>query len=281
MEGVVKIATRGSRLALKQFEIISGELGVHGLKSEPVVIKPYGEHDMKTPLYDMKEQGVFVKSLNDQILEGRVVAAVHSAKDIPNEIDPKLNISYFSRRADPRDYFVSKVPLERFSGSVGSSSIRRKNFFGLFNRDAKFESIRGNIDTRISKWEKGTVDSIVVAKAALDRLALTPPGEAISEAICPPDPNQGFIAVVTERGSKIEGILHRIQDREPYWEATRERDLMVRLQIGCNLAVSIRASHSDNTLKFSYANEVRRFDFSFKGGIEESEIKKLEDVLGS
>jgi hydroxymethylbilane synthase len=281
MEGPVKIATRGSRLALKQFEIVSKELESHGLQSQPVIIKSHGERDTSTPLYNMKEQGIFVRNLNDQILSGEVVAAVHSAKDIPTEIDPKLEISYFSRRGDPRDYFVSEVSLEGFSGTVGSSSIRRKNFIHLFNKNAKFENIRGNIETRISKWESGAVDSIVVAKAALDRLGLHPPGEVISEAVCPPDPNQGFIAIVTERGSKIEAFLKLIQEPEPFWEASMERDLMVRLDLGCNLAASIRAKYSDKTVSFSFANEVRRFDFSFKDRVEEIDIKKLEDVIDS
>lgn len=281
MEGTLRIATRGSRLALKQYEIISGDLEFQKIKSTAVVIESHGEHDTETPLYKMKEQGVFVKRLNDKILSGEVEAAVHSAKDIPNEIDQELVISYFSKRADPRDYFVSHVNISSFSGSVGSSSIRRKVFLSLHNRGLKFENIRGNIDTRVRKWERGDIGAIVVAKAALDRLNLIPPGEAIAEEICPPDPNQGFIAVVTLRGSEIERKLKKIQDQESLWEASRERDLMVRLQLGCNLAASIRAVYSNKVVKFAYANEERRFDFSFKGKIEEPDVKRLRDIIGS
>lgn len=281
MEGILKIATRGSRLALKQYEIISKELEMHGVKSEPVVVKPYGERDTKSPLYEMKEQGVFVRALNDQVLEGRVEAAVHSAKDLPTEIDPGLNISYFSRRADPRDYFVSRASIDDFKGTVGSSSMRRKVFLGLYSKGMRFENIRGNVDTRVMKWEKGDFDSIVVAKAALDRLELSPPGQAISETICPPDPNQGFIAVVTKRGSKIENTFRKIQDQESLWEASRERNLMVRLQLGCNTAASIRAVYSYKVVKFAYANEEGRFDYSFNGEIEESSIRKLRDIVDS
>jgi hydroxymethylbilane synthase len=281
MEETLKIATRGSRLALKQFELVARQLEAGGLKVQPVIIKPLGERDTETPLYDMKEQGVFVRNLNDQILEGNVAAAVHSAKDIPNEIDQKLEISYFSRRADPRDFFISASPLEKFSGSVGSSSMRRKNFIHIFNSNTRFESIRGNIETRIGKWERGMVDSIVVAKAALDRLDLHPKGEVISESICPPDPNQGFIAVVTEKGSRLGDTMRRIQESEPLWEASKERNLMVRLRLGCNLAVSIRAEHPKKTIRFSYANEAERYDFTFKEKVDEPDIRKLEDIIGS
>lgn len=275
----MRVATRGSSLALRQFEIISKTLEPHGLVIEPALVESHGERDATTPLYSMREQGIFVRMLNDRILEGEVVAAVHSAKDIPNEIDPKLNISFFSERADPRDYFVSRASLRYFSGTVGSSSIRRRRFLSLHNGRLDFVNVRGNIDTRIRKWEHGDVDSIVVAKAALDRLGISPQGEVISEDVCPPDPNQGFIAVVTERGSKLDGQLRKIQGRASLWEASRERDLMVRLGLGCNLAASIRAVYSESIVKFAYANDEERFDFSFSKEIEEPDIKKLRDVL--
>ncbi|MEM0136656.1 MAG: hypothetical protein QXU18_15755, partial [Thermoplasmatales archaeon] len=161
MEGTLKIATRGSRLAIAQYEIIAKVLISHGVECVPVRIKSQGEHDSKTPLYKIDEQGIFVKNLNDKILEGEVDAAVHSAKDIPSEIDSELEISYYSVRADPRDYFISNRPIGNFEGTVGSSSIRRMKFLGLFNKDLKFVDMRGNIDTRIRKWTIGEVDSIV------------------------------------------------------------------------------------------------------------------------
>ena len=280
MEGIIRLATRGSRLALKQFEIISRTLESYGVKCEPFLVESHGEHDTETPLYSMSEQGIFVRKLNDKIIEGEVDAAVHSAKDLPNEIDRALSISYYSKRADPRDYFISKVPLAKFSGTVGSSSIRRKRFIGLHNGNLEFSNIRGNIDTRIRKWERGEFGSIVVAKAALDRLGLTPPGEALSEEICPPDPNQGFIAIVTEKGSKLDSTLKKIQEQEQLWEASKERELMVRLQLGCNLAASIRAVYSEKVVKFAYADEEKRYDFSFKKEIEETDVRKLRDIIG-
>ncbi len=281
MERAIKIATRGSKLALKQFEIISKELESAGFRAEPVIVQSHAEHDAETPLYLMKEQGVFVKRLNDKILEGKVDAAVHSAKDIPSEIDPGLAISYFSKRADPRDYFVSSSDISLFSGTVGSSSIRRKEFLSIFNRNLRFENIRGNIDTRIRKWEEGKVGALVVAKAALDRLGLIPPGMPIPEEICPPDPNQGFIAVVTTKGSELEKRMRKVQDSQALWEATAERELTVRLHSGCSQAISIRAEYKGRAIKFAFAKEGRRFDLIFKGKVEESEVKKMRDLIDS
>jgi hydroxymethylbilane synthase len=280
MEGVLKIATRGSRLALAQYEIVSKMLTGRGIRCEPIIMESHGESDSRTPLYDMKEQGIFVKRLNDMILVGAVDAAVHSAKDIPSEIDPALNISFYSRRGDPRDFFVSRGDISKFSGTVGSSSIRRKMFLGLYNRNLKFTNIRGNVETRIRKWEKGEVDSIVIAKTAVDRLGLNPPGQIIPEEICPPDPNQGFIAVVTRKGSNIHEVFSAAQEKEPFWEATRERDLMTKLDLGCNVAASIRAIFSDKVVKFSYAIEGNRYDFSFKEELAEAELNKLRDIIG-
>lgn len=281
MEGKVKIATRGSKLAMIQYDIVSNVLAARGIRSIPVEIRSHGESDTQTPLYKMDEQGVFVKRLNEKIVEGEVDAAVHSAKDIPNDIGPELEISYYSQRADPRDYFVSNTPIDNFSGTVGSSSIRRRMFLGLLNRNLNFVDIRGNIDTRINKWKKGEVGSLVVAKAALDRLEMAPPGKVLSEDICPPDPNQGFIAVVTKRGGEIGRTLKSIQDKDALWEASMERDLMVRLELGCNLATSIRAISSQGLLKFAYANEERRFDLTFKGMVAEADIRKMRDILGA
>lgn len=279
METILKVATRGSELALRQYDIISGILGSFEIECSPVVTQSHGEQDQGTPLYDMKEQGIFVKRLNSRILDGEADIAVHSAKDIPNEIDEHLNISYFSRRADPRDYFISRSPFLLFSGTVGSSSIRRRRFLSLVNRSLKFENLRGNINTRISRWEKGEFDSIVVADAAISRLGLSPPGEVLSEEICPPDPNQGFIAIVAEKGSEIDRKLRKIQDSESLWEAFRERDLMNRLNLGCSIAVSVRAVYANKVLKFSYAGEEKRFDFTFRGEIETPDVVKMRDVI--
>lgn len=279
MEKVLKIATRGSNLALVQFDIISSILRDNGIGAEKFIVKSYGDIDSKNPLYEAKEQGIFVKRLNDKILEGEVVAAVHSAKDIPYEIDPYLEISYFSARGDVRDCFVGNDSLFNFSGTVGSSSIRRQMFLKLFNRELRFQNVRGNIETRIRKWQAGEVQSLVIAKVALDRLGLNLPGEAIPEKICPPGPNQGFIAVVTKKNSWESKFFKKIQEKKALWEASVERETVGRLELGCSSAISIRGNFRERTINFSFANEDRRYDLSFNEKIDQPRIKRMKEII--
>ncbi|MEL9914315.1 MAG: hydroxymethylbilane synthase [Thermoplasmatales archaeon] len=280
MERTVRLATRGSELAIAQFNIISDSLMAKGIKGEPVIVRSHGEIDVSTPLYMIGERGIFVKKLNELVLEGTVDGAVHSAKDIPTEIDDNLEISYYSKRGDPRDFFVSKYDLAQFAGTVGSSSIRRRRFLKLFNKKLQFRDIRGNINTRIEKWERREVDSLVVAKVALDRLGLSIPGSPISTDICPPDPNQGFVAVVSQKGSTISKILSSMQDPRVRWEAETEREIMKKLGLGCDVAVSVFANYDLKKIYFSYANEDSRFDLSFDETIETKDILKMRDIIG-
>lgn len=279
MERNLRIATRGSRLALAQFEIISKILRKVGINAEPVILKSHGEVDTVTPLYMIGERGIFVRKLNDAVLEGKADAAVHSAKDIPAELQEELRIVFFSDRGDPRDYFVGNGDFLSFKGSVGSGSIRRRMFLSLVNRNMKFIDIRGNIDTRIEKWKNGEVDSLIVAKVALDRLNIFPPGEIIPEEICPPDPNQGFIAVVAPKEGFASRIFSKIQKESSLWEAGREREIMNELNLGCDKAISIRADYPSRKVKFSYANEERRVDLVFSGDVSSGDIKKMRDAI--
>ncbi|MEM0130306.1 MAG: hydroxymethylbilane synthase [Thermoplasmatales archaeon] len=280
MERTMKLATRGSELAIAQFNIISDSLMAKSVKGEPVIVRSHGEIDLSTPLYRMEERGIFVKRLNELVLEGAVDGAVHSAKDIPTEIDDSLEISYYSKRGDPRDFFVSKYDLTQFEGTVGSSSMRRRTFLRLFNKKLQFRDIRGNINTRIEKWRGGEVDSLVVAKVALDRLGLSIPGNPIPTDICPPDPNQGFVAVVSRKGSATSKILSSMQDPLARWEAETEREIMKKLGLGCDVAVSVFANYDLKKIYFSYANEDARFDLTFNETIETKDILKMRDIIG-
>ncbi|MGC8645133.1 MAG: hydroxymethylbilane synthase [Thermoplasmata archaeon] len=279
MERIIRIATRGSRLALAQFDIISKGLSDKGFRAEPVIVKSHGEIDTATPLYKMGERGIFVKRLNELVLEGGADAAVHSAKDIPTQLQEGLRIVFFSQRGDVRDYFIGDPDFLSFRGKVGSGSIRRRMFLLLANRNLQFVDIRGNVDTRIGKWKRGEVDSLVVAKVALDRLGLSVPGAVIPEEICPPDPNQGFVAVVSRDGSPTSRIFSHLQTEPPLWEASVEREIMRELDTGCDVAISIRADYSSKRIKFSYANEDHRVDMSFRNDVSRADIEKMRDAI--
>jgi porphobilinogen deaminase len=98
MERGMRIATRGSKLALAQADIISSLLRDNGILTEKITVKSQGDVDVSSPIYESKEQGVFVRKLNEQVIDGYADAAVHSAKDMPYEIDPDLEVSFFSKR---------------------------------------------------------------------------------------------------------------------------------------------------------------------------------------
>ncbi len=279
MEETIRVATRESKLALRQYAVVEELLTGNGIKVSMFGVTSAGDLDRHSPLYESGGTGLFVRNLNRMVLDGAVDVAVHSAKDIPGEICDGLTISYFSERADARDYFVSPARLDDYSGTVGSSSIRRRNFLTFEKESLRFVNIRGNIETRLRKWKDGEVGALVIAKAALDRLGISVPGHPIPEAVSPPAPNQGFIAVVTRQGSREDSLFRKLQDDAPLWEARAERDLMRRLGAGCSIPIAIRAHFSSRTVRVSYADDGRRYDFSFKVPITDSDVRLIRGVI--
>ncbi len=278
----VRIATRGSDLALTQSETIASLFLDSGIETSVVTTKSLGDNDRTTPLYSMAGDGVFVSSLNKAVLDGEADLAVHSAKDMPSKLDPDLEVAFYSRRGDPRDYFISSIPIRDFRGIIGTSSIRRKTFISLLNRSVKFTTIRGNIQTRIEKLHEGGVDATVVAKVALDRLGIKPPGFIFSEIELPPDPNQGFIAVISRKGSNLIDFLRKFQDEASLWEASSERLIMAELGLGCSSPVSIRATYDTRKVHFSTVVSGSRVDldleFSDPVSIKEA-VRRIGDVI--
>lgn len=279
MEKGLKIATRGSRLALVQAYIIGELISLGGYKYRIVTVKSEGDKDLYTPLYEYGDRGLFVKAVNEEVLNGNADLAVHSAKDLPYDIGEELEISYYSERGDTRDFFVSHKSMEGFMGTVGGSSIRRISFLKVKYNNMEFKNLRGNIDTRITKWKNGDVDAMVLAKVALDRLGIDLPGEVIPEEILPPAPNQGIIAVVTRKGSPESNFFQHLQNEQSLWEGENERRLMGALSLGCNTAVSIRAYFDSRLIKFSYVNGNRRYDMTFNGYPDTSQIRKLSEII--
>jgi len=279
MEGEFRIATRESRLALIQSYIIGEILNSRGKRYKLVPAKSSGDRDLETPLYKYDDRGIFVKTINQKVLNGEADIAVHSAKDLPYELDSELEISYYSQRGDTRDFFVSNVNIEQFSGTVGGSSIRRKEFLGLKYNNMNFVNLRGNIDTRVSKWKSNTVDALVIAKTAIDRLGFNLPGYVIDEDVLPPAPNQGLIAVVTKKGSLESQFFNKLTDERSLWEGETERKLMGELSLGCNMAISIRAYYDSRTLKFAFVKDGKRYDMLFKDYPDKKKIKEMSDLL--
>src|SRR5688500_17964063 len=188
----LRIATRGSRLALWQAERVAALLGGD---VELVVVSTTGDQRTDVPIWTIGGTGGFVKEVQQAVLEGRAALAVHSAKDLPSETAAGLVLAAVPERADPRDALVgarlADIPAE---GRIGTGSVRRQAQLAALRPDLRFESIRGNIETRVAK--AADLDAVVVAMAALERLGM---GEHASEVLEPsvmlPQLAQGALAV--------------------------------------------------------------------------------------
>src|SRR5947208_4664857 len=158
----LRIATRGSRLALWQAERVATLLGGD---VELVIVSTTGDQRTDVPIWTIGGTGVFVKEVQQAVLEGRADLAVHSAKDLPSETADGLTLAAVPERADPRDALVgTRLDDIPEGGTVGTGSVRRQAQLAALRPDLHFQSIRGNIETRIGQAGAG-VDAVVVALA--------------------------------------------------------------------------------------------------------------------
>jgi hydroxymethylbilane synthase len=184
----VRIGTRGSPLALRQAELVAEGLrrAWPGLAVELVAIRTSGDQLATAHLATVGGKGLFVKEIEEALLEGRVEVAVHSLKDVPAERPRGLVLAAFPEREDPRDVLVSrtgKAFADLPAGArVGTSSLRRRLQLLSARADLVVEAIRGNVETRLRKLDEGACDAVVLAAAGLRRLGLAPPGTTVLEA---------------------------------------------------------------------------------------------------
>lgn len=247
----LRLGTRGSQLAVTQSEWVAGEIRRHsGLEVELVVIRTTGDRIQDRPLAEIGGRGLFTRELDEALLEGRVDLAVHSLKDLPTVLPDGLALAAIPRREDPRDVLVGPkgraatlATLDR-GARVGTGSLRRKALALAHRPDLVVEPIRGNLDTRIAKVDRGEYDAIVLAAAGMRRLGWT---DRISEALEPagwlPAPAQGALAVVT-RVEDLETARvwsDGLDDRPARAAVRAERQVLHALEAGCQLPVGALA----------------------------------------
>jgi hydroxymethylbilane synthase len=244
----LRIATRGSALALWQAHAVAERLQAAGVSCDIVVIRTSGDQrpDVRGAEGDTKRQ--FVKELEDALIRGDVDLAVHSAKDLPVVLPDGLAIAACLPRADPRDAIVlprGEPPrdlaaiLARLNGgsTLGTGSARRIAQLASLVPRARFEPIRGNVDTRLAKLDSGKVDALVLASAGLERLGF---GPRISAAVpveqCVPAPGQGIVAIEIRAGdARTRAGIESIHDRAAGESLAAERALVSSLGGGCQL----------------------------------------------
>jgi hydroxymethylbilane synthase len=245
----VRIGTRGSALAMWQANFIRERLEKSfGIAAELVLVKTAGDKFTQAAVSQLGLKGVFIKELEDALLERRVDLAVHSMKDVPTEIPKGLAFAAVTRREDPRDCLVSrggaKLAALPPGAQVGTSSLRRQAQIRHRRPDLELRDLRGNVDTRLRKLEEGLYDAIVVAKAGLDRLgAAEKITEVIETEVMLPAVGQGALGIevraprpgVEDGERELFALLATLDDSETRAGVTAERALLAELEGGCQV----------------------------------------------
>lgn len=250
------IATRGSRLALAQTDIVCGLLKKENIDYEIKVVHSKGDHNQKDALSKIGGNGLFIRSLETELIEGNADIAVHSAKDLPYDLGEGLVIGGVPKRGDARDCLVTLKGADPEQPMViGTGSPRRISELEQLFPKAVFENLRGNVDTRLRKLSEGRYTAIVVAAAALDRLDLDFQEYDIRRLDireCIPAVCQGMIAVeCREKDREIVELLDRISDPVTKLRFGIERYLFSRMKADCTLPVGAHAEIDGEEVRIS------------------------------
>ncbi len=239
---LIRVGSRGSRLALTQAELAAARLRGPGIEIALVPITTAGDRDRSRPFGEIGSRGVFVKELEEALLEHRIDVAVHSAKDMTSTDAEGLRVGAYLRRDDPRDALCGAASL-RPGMRVGTASARRKAQLLALEPTLSIEPLRGNIDTRLRKRDERGLDAIVLAACGLDRLGLGAeatyrfdPAELLPEAA------QGAVALQVRAGE--EHLAAAADDLETRERVEAERAVVATVGGGCLAPV---AAHHDGT----------------------------------
>jgi hydroxymethylbilane synthase len=236
---ILRIGTRGSMLAKWQAESIRKQLfAATGMEAEIVIIKTSGDKMQQAPLTQIGGKGIFVKELEEALLEETIDLAVHSVKDVPTDIPSRLMFPAVCRRDDVRDCLVgSTLANLRHGARVGTSSLRRQAQLKHLRPDLDLRDLRGNVDTRLRKVESGEYEAVMVAKAGLDRLGLSQRiSEVLPPEVCMPAVGQGAIAVECRlKDTEAGDLLTPLDDAETRTAIIAERALLGTLHGGCQV----------------------------------------------
>ena len=245
------IASRGSQLALWQARWVQARLAERGHDSRIEIIKTTGDKITDVPLAKVGTKGLFTKEIEEALLDGRADLAVHSLKDLPTELPPRLVLAAVPEREDPRDAMVGRRLAELPRGAkVGTSSLRRAAQLRKLRPDLEVESIRGNLDTRLRKLDEGQYQAVMLAAAGLKRLGWA---GRIAEILDPeqmcPAVGQGALAIETcQDGAGLEAC--RALDHAATRAAvTAERGVLAALGGGCQVPIGAHARVGDGTLR--------------------------------
>lgn len=240
------IATRGSQLALWQAEHVKSRLQALSpqLAVDLVIIKTKGDIIQDVPLAQVGGKGLFVKEIEEALLENRADLAVHSIKDVPMELPDGLILGCIPKREAPTDCMLSckYADLDALpqGACVGTSSLRRQAQLLALRPDLRIESLRGNVDTRLRKLHEGVYDAIILASAGMNRLGLSAPCmHALDPQIFMPAVGQGAIGIeCREDDYELFTLLAEIEDTPTRVCVEAERGFLAGLEGGCQVPIA-------------------------------------------
>jgi hydroxymethylbilane synthase len=238
----LRIGTRGSLLAKWQAEYVRKQLFAGaGVETEIVVIKTSGDKQQMSPLSEIGGKGIFIKELEEALLEETIDLAVHSVKDVPTDTPSRLMFPAVCRREDVRDCLVAAsgatIAGLRQGARVGTGSLRRQAQLRHIRPDLDVRDLRGNVDTRLRKVESGEYEAVMLAKAGLDRLGLSGRiTETLSPEVFLPAVGQGAIAVECRlNDTGAAEVVAGLDDAESRTAIIAERSLLAALHGGCQV----------------------------------------------
>lgn len=250
------IATRESPLALEQAHIVSALLKQHHpeLLIELLGITTEADKRLEVTLTDIGGKGLFVKELEEALLDGRADIAVHSVKDVPMELPKGLILPVMLKREDARDAFISNRfnSLEDLpNGAVlGTSSLRRQTQMQALRPDLEIKNLRGNIQTRLKRLDEGQFDAIILASAGLKRMGLEHRiNSYLPIEACLPAAGQGALGIECREGDeKIFPLIYPLIDQITFDCVSAERALCTQIGGGCKVPVAAYAEMLDDKL---------------------------------
>jgi hydroxymethylbilane synthase len=252
---LVRVGSRGSRLALTQASLAADRLRGPGRKIALVPITTAGDRDRRSPFGQIGERGVFVKELEEALLAGRIDVAVHSAKDMTSSDTAGLAVGAYLEREDPRDALCGAAAL-RPGMRIGTASVRRRAQLLALEPGLSIEPLRGNIDTRLRKRGERGLDAVVLAACGLDRLGLAGEiGHRFEPDELLPEAGQGALAIQVRAGE--EELVSTADDAETRRRVEAERACVAAVGGGCLAPVA--AYHDGSKLVGLVADENGRW----------------------
>jgi hydroxymethylbilane synthase len=237
---LIRVGSRGSRLALTQAEGAAARLRAPGIELALVPITTAGDRDRTRPFGEIGSRGVFVKELEEALLNGRIDVAVHSAKDMTSTDAEGLSVGAYLEREDPRDALCGAREV-RAGMRIGTASIRRRAQLLALEPSLSIEPLRGNVDTRLRKRGERGLDAIVLAACGLDRLGLSAEiGHRFAPEELLPEAGQGALALQVRAGE--EHLVAAADDAETRRRVEAERACVAEIGGGCLAPV---AAHHD------------------------------------